>query len=426
MQNVLNRRDMIKAGIATAGLPSILPSMAAQGSPNGTIGIGIVGFGIRSKNLLYQFLDAPGTRVVGIAEVVSDRRDEGLKRTQKHDAGKECIGYEDYQELIANPAVDALVVATPDHWHAVPSIEACDAGKHVYCEKPLSRTLAEGRLMADAAAASGVAFQTGSQQRSEYGQNFVRAAELIRAGAIGAILRVEVGVGDPPIDDDLPEQPCPDGVDWKGWLGSSPARGFNSELCPLGMHSHYPDWRKYRQYAGGGLADMGAHHFDIAQWALERDRSGPSRIIPPAKSDATRGLRMVYADGVELVHDGKVDCRFVGEEGVIEAGRGYLRASDPAILDFPIADDQRLARPKSHILNWISAIRGEEKTIAPAEVGHRTASVCQLAAIGYEVGVPLEWNPKTETFVGEHAHTANPLRDRPKHANWREIELPDS
>ena len=414
MPTPIDRRSMLKAGVAIAGFPAIIPSRLLRESPNGIIGIGIVGYGIRSKNLLYQFLNAPGTRVVGIAEVVDARREEGLKRARAHESGRECEGYADFHELLEHPQLDAVMIGTPDHQHAPPSIAACKAGKHVYCEKPLSRTLVEGRAMADAAAAADVIYQTGSQQRTEFGRNFVKAAELVRNGAIGSVTRVEVGVGDPPIADDLPEEKCPDGIDWNGWLGSSPERGFNRELCPIGMHSHYPAWRKYREYAGGGLADMGAHHFDIAQWALDRDHTGPSRIIPPDDPASTRGLRLVYEDGVELVHDGSVDCRFVGEDGVIEAGRGYLRASDPKILESPVADDVRLPRSTSHIFNWVAAMRGDEKAVAPAEVGHRTASLCQLAAIGYELRRPLTWNPAREQFEGDAATEANPLRDRPR------------
>ncbi|MCH2162575.1 MAG: Gfo/Idh/MocA family oxidoreductase [Phycisphaerales bacterium] len=414
MSRSIDRRSVLKAGVAIAGFPAILPSRVLREPPSGIIGIGIVGYGIRSKNLLYQFLNAPGTRVVGIAEVVDARREEGLKRARAHEAGRECAGYTDFREMMADPGVDAVMIGTPDHWHALPAITACRSGKHVYCEKPLSRTLVEGRAMADAAASAGIAFQTGSQQRTEFGTNFVRGAELVRCGAIGRISRVEIGVGDPPIADDLPDEECPEGIDWDGWLGSSPERGFNQELCPIGMHSHYPAWRRYREYAGGGLADMGAHHFDIAQWALDRDHTGPSRIIPPEDSTAKRGLRLIYADGIELVHDGSVDCRFVGEDGVIEAGRGYLRASDEKILETPVPDDARLPRSKSHILNWVAAMRGDEQTVAPAEVGHRTASVCQLAAIGYELGKPISWNPTTERFEGTYATEANGLRDRPR------------
>jgi predicted dehydrogenase len=407
-----DRRCILKSGLAVAAFPTILSSRILRDPPSGTLGIGIVGFGIRSKNLLYQFLDAPGARVLGIAEVSSTRLQEGVKRARAHDQGKECVGYEDFREMIANPSIDAIMIGTPDHQHAPPAIMACEAGKHVYCEKPLSRTLVEGRAMADAAAKAGIVFQTGSQQRSEYGEHFVKAAELIRAGAIGNVKRVDIHVGDPPIDDNLPDEPCPDTINWSAWLGSSPERGFHHELCPIGMHNHYPAWRKYRQYAGGGLADMGAHHFDIAQWALGRDRSGPTRIIPPEDPTATRGVRLVYDDGIELVHGGDIDCNFVGEEGVIEAGRGYLRASNETILQAPVPEEHRLPRSKSHIRNWIEAINGKGEVIAPAEVGHRTATVCQLAAIGYELNRPLTWDPTAETFLGDGAIEANARKDR--------------
>ena len=153
-------------------------------------------------------------------------------------------------------------------------------------------------------------------------------------------------------------------------------------------------------------------------WALRRDDSGPSRIIPPDDAAATRGLRLVYDDGIELIHEGSIDCRFEGSDGWIEAGRGYLRASDPAILESEVDASASLPRPANHITDWLDAINEDRPTIAPAEAGHRTATVCQLAAIGYELGRPLTWDPVREEFIGDGANEANELRTRPHRLNW--------
>jgi predicted dehydrogenase len=246
---------------------------------------------------------------------------------------------------------------------------------------------------------------------------FVRAAAAVRNGRIGRVQRISIGVGAPPIPCDLPAEPLPPGIDWDGWLGQAPARPFHHELCPIGMHNHYPAWRRYREYANGGLADMGAHHFDIAQWALGMDDSGPSEVIPPAGGEQT-GLRLRYANGVEMVHGGPTDCTFEGSEGTIEVSRGHLKAfrgadrngpEVPELLAEPGAGELRLPRNRSHIADFLDAIRSGRDPVCTAEIGHRTASVCHLCVIGYEVGAPLSWDPVAERFHGSNAAAGNAL-----------------
>jgi predicted dehydrogenase len=262
-----------------------------------------------------------------------------------------------------------------------------------------------------------VRFQVGSQQRSEYGHMFARAAEAVRNGRIGTVRKITIGVGAPPKACDLPEEPLPEGIDWNGWLGQAPMRPFSSVLCPVGVHDRYPAWRNYREYCNGGLADMGAHHFDIAQWALGMDESGPVAVIPPADGAQT-GLRFMYARGVEMVHGGPTDCTFHGDTGTIEVSRGHLRAyrgSDskapdaPEILAPPADGEQKLPRNASHVGDFLEAIRTGREPICTAETGHRTASICQLCVIGYEVGKPLTWDPVTERFTGANAADGNAL-----------------
>lgn len=265
----------------------------------GRINVGIVGYGKRGSELLDAFMDHPGVEVVSVAEVVDARRDECIRRVNAKRGRTVCTAARSWRELVSDPSIDAVVVATPDHWHAEPSIAACLAGKHVYCEKPLSLTLAEGRAIAAAARATGVTFQVGSQQRSEFNHMFATAAEAVRNGRLGTVKRVLAGVGPMAKPCDLPEEPLPPGIDWEAWLGQAPWRGFNHELCPIGMHGHYPAWRNYAEYANGGLADFGAHHFDIAQWALGMDLSGPVKVTPPADGART-GLVFTYASGIEL------------------------------------------------------------------------------------------------------------------------------
>ena len=191
----------------------------------------------------------------------------------------------DYLELLEDKSLDAVLIATPDHWHGEPTIRAARAGKHAYCEKPVSLTIREGRAMVNAVKENKIVFQTGSQQRTEYGGKFRRTVELVRSGAIGELKKIRVCVGAPPKTCDLPTEPIPEGIDWDAWLGPAPKRGFNKILCPDGVHNHFPAWRNYREYCNGPLADIGAHHFDIGQWAMDADDTGPVKILPPEEGE---------------------------------------------------------------------------------------------------------------------------------------------
>ncbi len=243
-------------------------------------------------------------------------------------------------------------------------------------------------------------FQVGSQQRSEFSGYFRRAVEYVRNGRIGKIEKIRIGVGEPAIACDLPEQPVPDGTDWDFWLGPAPKRGYNEILCPKGVHGHFPAWRKYKEYGGGQIADMGAHHFDIAQWALDMDGSGPVKILPPEKG--VKGLRFLYANGVEMTHGGEADCVFVGTMGTIRASRGKIE-SDPAdLFKTPIGEKEFHVYPSNnHKRNWIECIRTRKQCICPAEVGHRSATVCHLGNIGYWLRRELKWDPVKELFVDD-------------------------
>ena len=321
----VQRRQFLAAAAAGVAAPFILDAQVRakdrQGQgPNGRINIGFIGVGIMGRGHLQALLGNRGVQVVAVSDVHRGRRDDAVERVhrayaQERKAGtyRGCTPFVDFRELLARRDIDAVLIATPDHWHAIPAILACRARKDVYCEKPLSLTIAESRAMVTAARADNIIFQTGSQQRTEFGGNFRRAVEYVRSGRIGRVRTVRVGVGGPARPCDLGNEQTPDGVDWEMWNGPSPARAFNQVLCPTGIHNHFPAWRNYREYAGGGLADMGAHHFDIAQWALNMDTSGPTEIHPPERGDT--GLRFVYASGIEMFHGGPSGCTFEGADG---------------------------------------------------------------------------------------------------------------
>ncbi len=199
--------------------------------------------------------------------------------------------------------IDAVVIATPDHWHTIPCVLAARAGKHIYCEKPLTHNVAEGRWLVNEVAKAKVVFQTVVSKGASSAGISERQWSNVWNGRIGTLKRIRIGVGGPAKACDLPTEEVPVGTDWDMWVGPAPMRGYNEILCPKGVHKHFPAWRSYREFAGGGLADMGAHHFDIAQWAMKMDASGPTKIIPPTSKDSDSGLRFVYANGVEMIHN---------------------------------------------------------------------------------------------------------------------------
>ncbi|HEY8505455.1 MAG TPA: Gfo/Idh/MocA family oxidoreductase [Gemmataceae bacterium] len=420
----LSRRDFL-ATTAALSAPLVLPA-ALRGqrtSANDRIGLGFIGVGTMGRGHLGAFLGMDDVQVVAVCDVVAERRENALKMVRDRYAERKkgeptgCKEYSDFRKLLEQKDVDAVVIATPDHWHAIPCVRAAEAGKDIYCEKPLTHHIDEGKKIVEAVRRHKVVFQTGSQQRSEFGGRFRYAAELIRAGRIGKVKTVRIGVGGPAVPCDLPEQPVPEGTDWDLWLGPAPERGYNEVLCPKGVHRHFPAWRNYREYAGGGLADMGAHHFDIAQWALGMDGSGPVKVEPPEGKE-TRGLKFTYAGGVEMIHNvfegERADCLFEGTDGTIAVSRG----------SFKITPEERIKEKDeiqmvngNHRRNWVECVRTRQDPVCPAEVGHRSATICHLGNIGYWLRRPLQWDPQRQQYVGDDE--ANALLYREGRGEWK-------
>lgn len=420
-----SRRRFLRSSLAAGFALSVAPAFAHahRVGPNDRITFGVIGVGIQGRGLAVRMARRPDAQVVAVADVVAERRDDTRKRIEDAIAKRDdsasfsgCEVYHDFRELLARDDIDAVIIATPDHWHAIPCIMAADAGKHIYCEKPLTHFVAEGRAIADAVERNGITFQTGSQQRSpgEFGGNFPRAVELVWNGRIGEVKTIRVGVGGPPKPVDLEEQAVPEGTDWDFWVGPAEFHPYNEILCPKGIHDYFPDWRSYAPYGNGGIADMGAHHFDIAQWALKKHESGPVAIEPPAEGNT--GLRFVYDNGVEMIHGGPDDCTFEGTEGIIRVSRSSF-ATEPESLAEPLPDDaERIDAQGSHYDNFLDSIRGDARPVASAEVGHRTATVCHLGVIGYQLRRPLTWDPVAERFQNDDE--ANALLSRPYRAPW--------
>ena len=425
-----SRRQFLKA-TATATVaalaPTILPSSiwAAAKSPNDRLVLGFIGMGKQSQHLLNGFIHSKETQVVAVCDVDTTRREHAKTVVEDYYAKQAnkgsftgCATYVDFRKLIARKDIDAVVIATPDHWHALNVVAAANAGKDIYCEKPLSLTIAEARAMVKAVRKNQRICQTGSMQRSS--REFHKACTLVRNGRIGKVKQVIVGVGGPSKWCDLPEETLEPGLDWNFWLGPAPLRPYNSVLSPRGVHNHFPDWRNYREYSGGMMTDWGAHHFDIAQWGLGMDNSGPVEIIPPNDPNAKTGVRHIYASGVEMIHDSRAPsgAKFIGTDGSIFVGRGKFEASPETIGEGSLeALPIKLYASDDHLQDWLHCVRSRTLPICDVEIGCRSATVCHLGNLAYWNNRRLKWDPKKERFIGDKE--ANTWLDRAKRAPWK-------
>jgi predicted dehydrogenase len=445
------RREFIRSTTtAAAAVPLILPShlWAAETKPNERLTLGFIGVGTQGRGLMGGFLGRKDTQTLAVCDVDTTRREHAKKQVEEHYAKqtnsgyKGCAAYNDFRELLARKDIDAVVIATPDHWHAFIAIAACRAGKDIYCEKPLTESIHEARALVNAVRENKRVFQTGSMQRSS--REFRVACELVRNGVIGKIKTVEVAVGGPGIPCDLAEEAAEPGLDWDMWLGPAPKRPYHSELSPRGVHKHFPNWRRYREYGGGMVTDWGAHHFDIAQWGLGMDESGPSEVFPAKDVKATQGVRLLYDNGVEVLHKNSgFGVTFIGGEGRVLVNRGRFElwmgeekkaepatAADPAkkndgaMASAAQAEKEYLTDAKVKLYNsadhkgdWITAIRNRTKPICDVEIGARTVTVCHLVNRAYYHGQHFKWDPKRNNFAGG---TGNPAwLDVPHRGDWK-------
>jgi predicted dehydrogenase len=421
------RRSFLKGAAASvSAAPYILPSRAwgAQTKPNSLITMGLIGMGTQNRGLLRGFLER-GVKVLAVCDVDTNRRNDAMKRVAEYCAEKagptgECAACNDFREILERKDIDAVSIATPDHWHAIITLAALRAGKDVYCEKPLTHNIHEAVEVMRAVDAHQRVLQTGSMQRSM--KEFRVACELVRNGAIGKLERVECSFGDPAIPCDLPEEPAEPGLDWNLWLGPAPARPYNSVLSPRGLHKDFPHWREYLEYGGGGVADWGAHHLDIAQWGLGMDESGPAEVLPPETPDAKRGSKLVYAGGVTVEHKAGFGVDFFGTEGEVQVNRGKFtfRRGAEVIASYTDKKDTgtscaaevekaeraflrdakiRLYASANHLTDFLDCVRTRKKPNTSEQVGARSAICCHLMNQAYFHGRKLKWNPDTFTFA---------------------------
>ena len=418
----ITRRNLIRSAAVAAAAPYILPSRvwSQPTAPSKQITLGFIGMGQQNSGLLNGFLSHPNVRVLAVCDVDTTRREHAKSVVEAKYAAlttagtySGCTAYNDFQELLARKDIDGVVVATPDHWHALICIAAANAGKDIYCEKPMNHTILEGRAMVKAVRHNKRILQVGSMQRSM--AEFRAACELIRNGVLGTVNKVDVAVGGPSVPCNLPEEPLEPGLDWDRWLGPAPLRPYNAILSQRGLPKGFPHWREYQEYGGGGVADWGAHHFDIVQWAFGFDTTGPTEFFvpdPAAHLDPQHGVRFRYPTGLEVTHMPGNGVTFYGDKGKLYVTRGKIQlwlgdqvkasttADCAAVLkELLPANAVRLYQSSNQLTDWLNSIQPRTLPICDVETGHRTATICCLVNLTYAHKQDIKWDPKKEHFT---------------------------
>jgi len=439
--NVLTRRQFLKSSAAAATgavlfAPTILPARVfGADAPSNRITVGMIGMGRQAvgSNLKF-FLNASDTQVVAVCDVDAWRLDNAQKTVEKHYAEerasgtfKGCSIYKDFRELLARTDIDTVMISTPDHWHVPMAIAAARAGKDICCEKPLTLSIAEGRALSNIVQRYNRVFRTDSEFRSH--ACFQRACELVLNGRIGRVHTIRTGV---PAGDEAcgpqPTMPVPEELDYELWQGPAPSAPYTETRVHPRESYGRPGWMRILDYCEGMVTNWGAHLNDIAQWGNGTERTGPVEVEGSGRfpSDGLWNvllsfeIRYRYANGVRLFYNiSRPYVRFEGTEGWVEAdynSRG-LKAHPESILKSPIGPDEIHLPLKSEKRDFIDAVKTRGQTLADAEVGHRTTSLCQLGHIAIQVGRKLKWDPDAERFINDE--TANRLLSRPMRSPWR-------
>ena len=441
----MTRRMFLRNGAAAVvalGVPSIVPSSVfGSNAPSNRIAMGCVGLGGMGMGNLRGFLHKKDVQIVAVCDVVTSGRAEygpnadGYGNKGK-DLGREparqtveqyyasksssgrfkgCSGYNDFRDLVARTDIDAVVVTTPDHWHVPISLAAVRTGKDVYCEKPLSLTIAGGRVLADAVRRYGRVFQTGTQHRSNSRRRFI--CELIRNGRIGKLHTIKCSIGGGPSCGPQTPMPIPEGFDYDMWLGQAPWAPYTEKRC------HYY-FRFIWDYAGGQVTNNGVHALDFVQWANGTDLTGPVEIEGRGQfprdglfnTPMSWNIEYTYADGVRLLFSsGKGGVRFEGSEGWIQSSP--FDAHPKSLLTSVIGPEEiHLYESSDHKQDFLNCIRLRTDPIAHVEIGHRSASVCHLGNIAMLTGRRLRWDPEKENFIDDAE--ANRMLSRPMRSPW--------
>lgn len=415
-KGVSRRHFLGTAAIGVAGV-AMFSSLSAckQKVVDTDLKLGFIGMGQQAMFLLSGFLQIPGVKVVAGCDVYGVKRQRFEKKVkafyEKAGIEADIQTYEKFEDLLSRTDINAVVIAVPDHSHARIAIAACLAGKDVYLEKPMTFTIKEGQELRKVVRETNRILAIGSQQRSD--PNFQHAVNLVQTGALGKIERVNAYVGAPPKPYDLPEEEVPTDLNWDLWLGSLPDPiHFNKELNPPitvdpeQNEQFWGGWRWYKEMGGGFTTDWGAHMFDIAQWGLGMDKSGPVEISPIG--DGTEFMQFVYANGVVMTsepfdEEKTKGVKFIGTDGWIEVSRGNFKASDDKFLPPPSAegDTGPYETKIPHQVNFVESVKERKDPTVPVEIGHSSCTVCTLGNIACELKRTIKWDPATETFVDD-------------------------
>ncbi|MFP4056346.1 MAG: Gfo/Idh/MocA family protein [Candidatus Brocadiia bacterium] len=419
----LPRRDFLRrVGLAAPAL--VGAQAAAAPAPSDRIALGIIGLGSMGLRHVKGFLQDTDCRIVAVCDVDAARRRLAANVVGKHYADRGPAQHRDFRRLLDSQHVDAVVIAVPDHWHAILGIRALRAGKDVYGEKPLALTIAEGRDMVREVRRTARVWQMGSWQRST--RRFRMACELVRNGRIGKLQRVEVGIGIGPTCPPQPPMPVPEGLDYEMWLGPAPWAPYTEKRC------HW-NFRWILDYSGGQVTDWGAHHVDIAHWGMGADGTGPVAVegegtFPDGLWDAatTYRFRCRYPSGavMEVASNNFLTqgVRFIGEGGWVHVTRSRLAASSTDILRQRIGPHEiRLASPheghrQGHRRNFLHCVRTRQEPVTPIEVGHRSLIPAHLGNIAMRLGRRLRWDPEAERVLDDPE--ARRLLARPMREPW--------
>lgn len=408
-EDLISRRNFLMGTVVATGttiaFPAIVPSSVFGAySPSNRIVMGAIGVGSQGTGDMRGFLNKSEVQIVAVCDVDKGHLDGARKIVDDKYGNSDCKAYLDFRNLLSRSDLDAVQLAMPDQWHAIPAIAAARAGLDIHSQKPLARSIREGRAICDAVHRYGRVWQTGSQQRSDW--KFRRASELVRNGRIGKILKVEVGLPTGGGTDVKPVTTVPEGLDWNFWLGPAP-------YVPYRGVAHW-NWRWILDYSGGQLTDWAGHHIDIAHWGMGWDYTGPVEIegkgsypneglynVPTEYKFACRyadGTVMTVANNRQLTQGAK----WYGRKGWIHVNRGGLHASDEKILREEIAPNEiKLYESRDHKQNFLDCVKSRKLTICPVEVGHRSISVGLLGEIAMLTGRKIKWDPEKEEIIGD-------------------------
>ena len=426
----VTRRGFLKSAAAVgavAGLPAVVPSsvFGAQ-APSERIAVGFIGVGGRGSGLLGAFMRLPEARVLAVCDVKKAQRDRARSRVDKQYGGS-CGTYNDFRELCARAAIDAVVSATTDHWHVLSALEAVRSGKDVYVEKPLGMSVEQGQVLRDAVHRYGRVFQFGTQERSNRNTRF--ACEMALSQRVGKIHTITVASRFSKVSPNYPTQPIPDGLDYDLWLGAAPWAPYSGSRV-----SNHGGWFHIRDYALGFIAGCGIHTVDMAQWGNGTDLTGPVEVEGIGEfpsdglCDCATGwdMKLKYANGVTMhFTDGKrnpLGVRFQGPDGWVFVKEGHLGgnidASDKSLLRKPIEPGEvNLPISTHHQRNFLDCVKTRARTIAPIDVAVRSDALVQLSDIAMRLGRKLKWDPGKEQFIDDEY--ANRLLKRPMRPPWR-------